>query len=136
MAVMKPEESDLLLAMLDENAKAPADLAAATTWLPVTDTDIVVVQAHRVDGIDAAATVDAWIELLSLSLEEPVIAQDVVGETTVMLVSDATRPEVPLLYLFPAGDVMWMVVADEVAIVEEAVAAAAATGTSQAEPAE
>ena len=39
----------------------------------------------------------------------------------VTLVSDAAQPEVPLVHLYPTRDVMWMIVAADQALVEEAI---------------
>jgi len=133
VSVMKPEESDILLALLDEHDKTTADYAAATTWLPISDSDVVVVQAHRVAGVDASETIATWVEILSLGLEEPDIAEGFISGRPVTLVSDASRPEVPLLHLYPAGDVMWMIVAADQAIVEEAVGAVDGEKTEEAE---
>ena len=136
ISVMQPQESDLVLALLDEHGKTPADYAAAATWLPFADEDIVVVQAHRIAGIDAASTTEAWLAILSLGLEQPASSEGRIGGRPVRLLADEVMPDMPLLHLFPADDVMWMVVAADEAIVEEAMAAIAAEGGEEVEEAE
>lgn len=141
-ALMRPEETAVLQGVLDATGSTVADYAAATTWLPVTATDVVVVQVHRIAGIDAATTLDAWVEILTINLAEPQVSEGSVAGLPVMFVSDGNAPEVPRLHLFSAGDAVWMVVAADQAIVEEAVAAVASgepapatgTGTAEAEP--
>ena len=125
-ALMRPEETAVLQRVLDTTGTTVADYAAATTWLPVTATDVVVVQVHRIGGIDAAATLDAWVEILTINLAEPQVSEGSVAGLPVTFVSDGSAPEVPKLHLFSAGDAIWMVVAADQAIVEEAVAAVAA----------
>ncbi len=122
-ALMRPEESAILQGMLDDAGRTVADYAAATTWLPISDTSVVVVQAHRMAGVDAAATMEAWVEVLTLNLSEPQVDDGSVAGRPVTLVSDASVPEVPPLHLFPVGDVMWMIVAADEAVVEEAMLA-------------
>ena len=66
----------------------------------------------------------------------PVTDSDIAGRP-VTLVSDDARPDVPLLHLFSAADVMWMIVSLDETIVEEAMEAVDADdgeGT-EAEPA-
>ncbi len=127
-ALMRPEETAVLQRVLDATGTTVADYAAATTWLPVTATDVVVVQVHRIAGIDAAATLDAWVEVLTINLAEPQVSEGSVAGLPVTFVSDGSTPEVPKLHLFSAGDAIWMVVAADQAIVEETVAAVAAAG--------
>jgi hypothetical protein len=126
-ALMRPEESAIIQGMLDAGGTTVADYAAATTWLPVTATSVVVVQAHRIAGIDADATTDAWVEVLTVNLADPQVSAGSVAGRPVTLISDAAAPEVPSLYLFPEGDVTWMIVAADEAIVEEAMAAVEST---------
>lgn len=125
-ALMRPEETAILQAVLDTTGTTVADYAAATTWLPVTATDVVVVQVHRIAGVDAAATVDAWVEVLTLNLAEPQVSEGSVAGRPVTFISDGSTPEVPRLHLFSVGDATWMVVAAEQAVVEEAMAAVTA----------
>jgi hypothetical protein len=131
-SVMSPEEVAVLGALLEANGKTVSDYGAASTWLPITDTDIVVIQAHRIRGVDAEQTKAAWVEILSMGLEEPQIADGFIGGRPVTLVSDGAHPEVPLLHVFPARDVMWMVVAADQAIVEEAMKAIDASAAEAA----
>ena len=119
--VMSPEEAAVLGDMLEANGATIEDYAAATTWLPITDTDVVVLQAHRVTGVDASQTVDAWVEILSMGMTEPQAKEGFIAGRAVTLVSDAAQPEVPLVHLYPIFDVMWMIVAADQALVEEAV---------------
>jgi len=137
--LMRPEETAVLQRVLDATGTTVADYAAATTWLPVTAADVVVVQVHRIAGIDAAASLDAWVEVLTINLAEPKVSEGSVAGLPVTFVSDGSAPEVPELHLFSAGDAIWMVVAADQAIVEEAVGAVAAgepaAGTgAEAEP--
>ena len=118
--VMSAEETAMLGALLEANGKTAADYAAATTWLPITETDIVVLQAHRIEGVDASQTIDAWVQIVSLGLEEPQVSEGFIGGRPVTLMSDAAMPEVPLLHLFPADDVVWMMVAADQDLVEAA----------------
>jgi hypothetical protein len=122
-ALMRPEESAIIQSVLDAGGKSVADYAAATTWLSIAATDVVVVQAHRIAGVDASATVDAWVEALTVNLADPEVGEGLVAGRPVTLVSDASAPEVPTLHLFPVGDVTWMIVAADQAVVEQAMAA-------------
>ena len=122
-ALMRPEESAIIQGVLDAGGRSVADYAAATTWLPVAATDVVVVQAHRITGVDASATVDGWVEVLTVNLADPQVSEGLVAGRPVTFISDASAPEVPTLHLFPVGDVTWMIVAADQAIVEQAMAA-------------
>ena len=119
--VMTEDERTVLVGMLQANGKTFAEYAAASATLSITDDDIVVVQAHRVSDVDASGTVEAWVEVLGLSAGEPLIDKEVIAGRDVTIVSDAARPDFPQLFLFPAGDVVWMVVAADRALVDEAV---------------
>ncbi len=92
-------------------------------------------QAHRIAGIDAAATIETWVAVLSVKLQEPVVARSDIDGRAVTLVSDATRPEVPLLYLFAAGDIVWMIVTADQSIVAEAMDAVGVDVSEGTEPA-
>ncbi|MEA2025371.1 MAG: hypothetical protein U9O18_01635 [Chloroflexota bacterium] len=131
--IMQPEESAILEEVLEANGKTPADYAAATSWLPTSESDIVVIQAHRIAGVDASETMEAWVEIVSVNLDDPQSAEGFIAGRPVTLVSDASSPEVPTLHLFPAGDVMWMIIAADEAIVEEAMGAVGAEGDEEAE---
>ncbi len=124
---MSEEERARFDAMLEANGAILADYAAANAFLPINDTTAVVVQPHRVTGIDAAGTIDTWVELLSLNAAEPEVSVTTVSGHDVTLFSDAAEPDFPLLHLFAAGDIVWMVVAEDEALVEEAVAVLAGT---------
>jgi hypothetical protein len=125
---MSDQERALFEAMLEANGATLADYAAANAFVPITDTTAVLVQPHRVTGIDAAATIDTWVELLSLNAAEPEVSVATVSGHDVTLFSDAAQPDFPLLHLFAAGDVVWMMVAEDEALIEEAVAVLAADG--------
>lgn len=118
---MSDDERTVFEAMLAANGKTLSDYAAANILVPVTDTDFVVFQPHRVSGIEAEATIDDWVEILGLNAERPRVIEQVIAGRDVSLVSDDARPDFPLLHLFAGGDVMWMVVAQDEALVEEAV---------------
>jgi hypothetical protein len=120
-AVMTEDERTVLEGMLQANGKTLTDYAAVSATLPITDDHIAVVQAHRVTGVDASRTIEAWVKVLGLDADEPLIKTEVIASRDVTLLSDAARPDVPQLFLFPAGDVVWMVVAADRALVEEAV---------------
>ncbi|MFO7531112.1 MAG: hypothetical protein R6W93_01535 [Candidatus Limnocylindrales bacterium] len=134
LALMRPEEAAIIEGVLDVGGRTVADYAAATTWLPVAATDVVVLQAHRIAGIDASATVDAWVEVLTVNLADPQVSEGMVAGRPVTLVSDAGAPEVPTLHLFPVDDVTWMIVAADQAIVEEAMAAVGSAGPTEGSP--
>lgn len=119
--VMSDAERTVLDGMLEANDKTLADYAAASVLLSITDTDVVVVQAHRISDIDASATIGSWAEILSLNLDEPLVRDEVIAGHDVTLVTDTSQPNFAPLYLLPAGDVVWMVVAADEALVEEAV---------------
>lgn len=118
--VMSPEEVAVLDDLLAANGASLADYAAAATWLPITDTEVVVIQAHRVAGISAADTIDAWVEILSMSTTEPQVAKGSVAGRQVTLMSDAANEAAPMLHMFSAEDVVWMMWADDELLVEEA----------------
>ena len=124
---MSDDERAVFEAMLSANGKTLGDYAAANILVPITDTDFIVVQPHRVSGIDAHATIDAWVEILGLNAEQPRVVEQVIAGRDVSLVSDDARPDFPLLHLFAGADVVWMVVAEDEALVEEAVRTLTAT---------
>jgi hypothetical protein len=134
LALMRPEEAAIIEGVLDVGGRTVADYAAATTWLPVAATDVVVLQAHRIAGVDASTTVDAWVEVLTVNLADPQVSEGLVAGRPVTLVSDASAPEVPTLHLFPVDDVTWMIVAADQAIVEEAMAAVGSAGPTEGSP--
>lgn len=124
---MSDDERAVFEAMLSANGKTLGDYAAANILVPITDTDFIVLQPHRVSGIDAHATIDAWVEILGLNAEQPRVVEQVIAGRDVSLVSDDARPDFPLLHLFAGADVVWMVVAEDEALVEEAVRTLTAT---------
>jgi hypothetical protein len=127
---MSADERAIFEALLTANGKTITDYAAANAIVPITDTDFIVVQPHRISGIDAAATIDAWIELLDLDAQEPRVTEQVIAGRDVTLLSDDARPDFPLLHLFAAADIVWMVVAEDDSLVEEAVRTLAATASA------
>lgn len=130
--VMSPEEMGVLEAMLEGNDAVLTDYAAASTWLPLSDTDVVVIQAHRISGVPAAQTLDPWIEILSLSTTEPEVTEISVAGRAVTRMSDAANEAAPPLHLFPAGDVVWMLWSDDLLLVEEAMDEVGADGAEVA----
>jgi hypothetical protein len=134
-AVMSEGEAAVLDEMLTANGRSWSDYAAATTFVPITGSDVVVIQAHRVAGIDASQTIDAWLEILAMGLGEADVAEGSIAGRAVTLVTDKSRPEVPLLHMFPAGDVVWMVVAVDEAFVEETMEAVGADAEEAGEEA-
>ena len=118
--VMSPEELAILEDLLMENGKTLQDYAAVATWLPISDQQVVVLQAHRIAGVEASQTIDAWAEILSLSLTDPQVSEGFVGGRTVTLMTDSANEAAPLLHMFPALDVVWMMWADDEVLVEEA----------------
>jgi hypothetical protein len=129
---MTEQERALLEDMLAANGKSFDDYAAANVQVPVTETEVVVLQAHRIRGIDAAATLATWTTLLGLdAIRQRVVAEELAGHE-VLLLSDAARRRRPPLHLFAAGDVVWMMVARDEALVEEAVRVIAGEGDDPA----
>jgi len=63
LAAMSAEEAALVQAMLDENGKTTADYAAAATFVQTSATDVVILQAHRIEGLDAATAIDTWVQM-------------------------------------------------------------------------
>ena len=123
---MSDDEYAVFEEMLTEQGRSFADYVAASVYLPITDTQVVVVQAHRVEDIDASETIEGWIEILGLNAEQPrVVAASIAGREFV-LVSDDAHPDFPPLTMFAAGDVVWMVVSENEALVQEAVRALSA----------
>jgi hypothetical protein len=117
--VMPEAEAALVDEMLEANGKTADDYAGALTYLDVTETDVVVIQAHRVAGVEASEIMDEWIAILTLSLEEPVVNEGFVAGRATTFIRDEATPEVPALQLIPAGEVMWMIVAVDQALAEE-----------------
>ena len=60
---MSDDEYAVFEEMLTEQGRSFADYVAASVYLPITDTQVVVVKAHRVEDIDASETIDGWIEM-------------------------------------------------------------------------
>jgi len=128
MSVMRPEEVAVLDELLAATDRTAADYAAAATALEVTAEQIVYIQAHRIAGVEAAETIDAWVDILSLSVGEPQVSEDSVGGRPVTLMSDAANPEAPRLHMFPALDVVWMMWTDDEVLVGAAIDAVEAVG--------
>lgn len=118
---MDADERSAFEAMLEANDKTLADYAAANAPVLIDDSSVIVIQPHRVTGIDAAATLDTWGRILGLNAERPAVAQTVIAGQEVLSFTDGARPDFPVLHLFASGDVVWMVVAEDEAVVEEAV---------------
>jgi hypothetical protein len=127
---MSDDEHAVFEAMLAEQGRSLADYVAANVYLPITDAQAVVVQAHRVDGIDASETIEGWIDILALNAERPRRVAASVAGREVVLVSDDAHPDFPPLTMFAAADVVWMVVSENEALVEEAVRALSAASDS------
>ena len=62
--IMQPSEAALLDALLATNGKSLDDCVAASTWLRFGESLALVLQAHRIAGVDAATTVDDWVAIL------------------------------------------------------------------------
>ena len=118
---MDGDERAVFEAMLENAGKSIADYAAASVPVRIDEANAIVIQPHRVTGIDAVATLDSWIEILRLNAERPVVERTRIAGQDVVLVSDDARPDFPLLHVFASGDVVWMVVAEDPAVIEEAV---------------
>lgn len=131
---MEDEERAVFEAMLESTGKTIADYAAASVPVRIDESSAIVIQPHRVSGIDAAATLETWIEILSLNAERPAVERTRIVGQDVVLVSDDARPDFPLLHVFAAGDVVWMVVAEDPAVIEEAVRVFAAPDAAGAQP--
>jgi hypothetical protein len=133
VGVMRPEEVRIIEGLLEESDRTLAEYTAASAWLPFDDIGIVVLQAYRIAGVDAPATIDTWIEMLSINLIDPVVEAGSVAGYPVTLVSDTTAPDVPLLYLWPSGDVVWMMVTADASLVEEVMTGVGADDSVEAE---
>lgn len=131
---MDDDERAVFEAMLEDAGKSIADYAAASVPVRVDEANAIVIQPHRVTGIDAVATLDSWIEILSLNAERPVVDRTRIAGQDVVLVSDDARPDFPLLHVFASGDVVWMVVAEDPAVIEEAVRTFGAPDTTGTAP--
>ena len=118
---MDGDERAVFEAMLENAGKSIADYAAASVPVRIDEANAIVIQPHRVTGIDAVATLDSWIESLRLNAERPVVERTRIAGQDVVLVSDDARPDFPLLHVFASGDVVWMVVAEDPAVIAEAV---------------
>ena len=120
LGVMSPQEVALLQDLFAAHGVSAADYAAAATWVPLTDSAIVVLQAHRIAGLPAAEAVDAWVRILSLSMTEPRVTEGIVDGRSVTVMTDAANPGAPRMQMFPADDVTWMMWADDQLLVKEA----------------
>lgn len=120
---MDDDERAVFEALLADNDKTLADYAAANIVVRIDDTRVVVIQPHRVTGIDAAATLETWGDILGLNAERPTIDTATIAGREVVRVADDARPDFPVLHLFAGGDVVWMVVAEDDAVIEAAVRA-------------
>jgi len=133
LAAMSAEEAALVQAMLDENGKTTADYAAAATFVQTSATDVVILQAHRIEGLDAATAIDTWVQMLSLGLTEPESAEGFISGRPVTLLSDGADPDVPLIHLYPTLDTTWLMAAADQAILEEAVEEISEPGADDSE---
>ena len=116
--VMQPQEATVLRELLEASGLTVADYAAAATYLRLNGTRLVDIQAHRIADVEAARTMDAWVEILSMSVAQPQVDEGVIGGRQVTLMSDTASEAAPVLHMFPAGDVVWMVWTDDAALVE------------------
>jgi hypothetical protein len=120
-AGLPPGELAVIEALLEAEDKTLADYAAASTRLRPSDTQVVFIEAHRLAGVDAARTIDAWVEIYSMNVTDPRVVEGFVGGREVKLMTDAADERVPTLHLFPADDVAWMMWASEQALVDGAI---------------
>ena len=136
LGLMSSAEVALLQALFAAHEVSAADYAAAATWVSIAGTDDIVLQAHRITGVPAAATTDVWVRILSLNATEPTVSQVVLDGRPVTLMTDAANEAAPPMHMFPAGDVVWMMWADDQMLVQEAMDRVAAdAGTPAQEPA-
>jgi len=119
--VMRPSEAALLGALLVTHGKSLDDYVAASTWLRFGESLALVLQAHRIAGVDAATTVDDWVEILSQHLSRPKAGSRTVAGRQMTTLADAAAPELPPVYLLPADDVLWMIWTGDEAMAETAV---------------
>jgi hypothetical protein len=119
-SVMEPQEAAMLDELLALQGKTVADYAAAATYLAPSDTQIVYLQAHRIEGVDAALTVDAWVEILSAYPQEPETDEVIIEGHVVTVISDAANPQAARLHMFPVRDVVWMIWTDDEVLVAAA----------------
>lgn len=119
MSLLPDTEAALFTEMLEDNGKTTDDYAGAFTYLNVTDSDVVVIQAHQVAGVQASDLMDDWVAILTADLEDPVVNEGYVAGRSSTFIRDDAAPEVPALQLIPAMETMWMMVAADQALVEE-----------------
>ena len=120
---MGEDERAVFESILESGGKTFDDYVAANAVVALNDTDAIIIQPHRVVGIDASSTLDGWLEILSLNAQEPRVAQELIAGQDVYLITDDVRPDFPRLHLFASGDVVWLVVVEDDAIAAEAVRA-------------
>ena len=130
--IMAPAEVALLESLFQANDATTADYAAASTLLPISPGQGVVLMAHRIADVPAKETLETWVEILSLSTGEPEVSDAVIAGRKVTLMSDAANEAAPLMHMFPAGDVVWMLWTDDPLLVEEAMDEVGADGSETA----
>ena len=119
--VMQPSEAALLDTLLVTHGKSLDDYLAASTWLAFGESIALVLQAHRIAGVDAATTVDDWVAILSQHLSQPEAGSRTVAGRQLTTLADAAAPELAPVYLWPADDVLWMIWTSDEAMAETAV---------------
>lgn len=132
--VMEPQEAAMLSELLAAQGKTVADYAAAATYLAPSETQIVYLQAHRIVGVDAAETIDAWVAILSAYPQEPETGEAIINGRPVTVMSDAANPQAAALHMFPVGDVTWMIWTDDEVLVAAAMDEVGAGEEAEDEP--
>jgi hypothetical protein len=121
VGVMQPSEAARLDALLVTHGKSLDDYVAASTWLQFGESLALVLQAHRIVGVDASTTVDDWVGILSQHLSQPRAGSQTVAGRHLTTLADAAAPKLPPVYLLPDDDVLWMIWTGDEAMAETAV---------------
>lgn len=76
------------------------------------------ITAIRIKGMDTASVLDRLLPLLLESIEDPVQTPTEVAGKPVIKVTDAQNADAPAQYLYPRGEVIWQVTAEEPMLTE------------------
>lgn len=109
-------------AILDETGKTWADVVNAQYYGWPGDGGAALLGAVRISGSDIFAVVEAFQEWSSEGFAEPRVEHSQIAGKDVILIIDDADPEQWVRYVYASGDTIWVVSADDPAVVEEALA--------------
>ena len=124
IAGMDPDDPDDASEMQSLEAVAQAmggttaDIVSASAFVEAEDGSYGLVGAYRVPGGDASLGVDPILAWGEGDLSEPRVETGTYANREVTLLYDDSQPENPPWHIYPAGDTLWLVMAEEPLLTE------------------